>query len=167
MKGSLKGSRASTCSSRRQSSFQINEATQKEYSDPVNVPWRYYKIWFLEDSSWAMYLVIVCVFGWYAYANYKSSLYLAQFLKTNGDIGMLLQGWWIWLMYTASRAIAIGLLLVLIAFENLRKSKKLSTEMLRWVAYASFDLFLCKTPSGHLQNRFSRDLERIDFDLAR
>jgi ATP-binding cassette subfamily C (CFTR/MRP) protein 1 len=136
-----------------------------EHEEKADVNWIIYVKFFLSNHTWIVIVLVIPLFTLYAYAGVQATRYIGVWVDHVEDDGSFERYLWIILGYSLAVgfAVTIGFFIIMVAV--LRTSNILHRRMIDKTLRAPINLYYDKTPTGKILNRFSKDINKLDFDL--
>ena len=142
--------------------------TEDENEEITNVPFSLYSQFLFHDKNWIIYFTLIPIFIVYAYTAIYTTFYYGKWIKTSlNDKKEFWKAFTLSIIHPLGHAVLIFIIVMLIIWSTLRKTKKLHEGMFWKIINAPINLYFDKTPSGKILNRFSNDIDQIDSRLPR
>jgi ATP-binding cassette subfamily C (CFTR/MRP) protein 1 len=152
-----------SCSYISQEGTNIND---EENDETIEVGWDIYAKFFFSNGSWVIYLITVCLFFAYSYFIVYSTIYFGYWIQNSDEKDAFWEYFWLVLLYPLGYSIIITVIFVIVTTDVVRGAKILHQKMLAYTCNAPINLYFDKTPSGRILNRFSKDINKVDDNIA-
>ncbi|CAI2360453.1 unnamed protein product [Moneuplotes crassus] len=147
-------------------SEQGTRVTDEENDEKIDVGWRVYFTFFFSNKLWLFYIATFPLFAIYAYFIVNHTITFGYWIEESYNGLEYSRNFFIVVFYPIAYSLMISMISGVITISVLRSSKLLYEKMTNMVGNAPINLYFDKTPTGRILNRFSKDIDKVDTQVA-
>ena len=138
-----------------------------EHMEINEVPWNLYLKFFFNDKNWIAYVLLIPFFFAYSYFIVYSYIHYGKWATNSKNESRFWNDFMLAIGHPLGFATSIFIIILIVIFSTLRKTKKLQENMFSKTMNAPINLYFDKTPHGKILNRFSNDINKLDTEFPR
>ena len=136
-----------------------------ENSEVMETGFEIYAHFIFSNWNWISYLIVVLFLIWGFYFGVYSTYYFGVWIKSSQDISVFWTNFTLAISHSIFFILSINTATLLVYFSTIRVSRILNERMINSLINAPINTYFDKISSGNILNKFSRDLNKIDWEI--